>query len=119
MNPLKRIAFTLVIVSNLFLMHCSHSNELTIGGKNFSEQSLLVEILKQYVETHSQITVVKKTYLGGTFVCHNALTSDKIDIYVEYTGTAINAILKQESINDSKNAFHSVKNTYQKKYLNY
>lgn len=66
---------------------------IRVGSKNFSESVLLGEIVAQQLERKG-LAVSRKENLGGTFVCHQALVAGDLDVYVEYTGTAFSAILK-------------------------
>jgi len=68
---------------------------IVIGSKNFTEQRILGEILAQAIEARTGLTVDRRFDLGGTFVCHRALVAGEIDMYVEYTGTAMGAILEE------------------------
>ena len=76
------------------------SQRITVGAKNFTEQVLLGELLAQEIEAVSAErgtpqTVDRRFYLAGSYLCHQALLSGRIDVYPEYTGTALTAILKQ------------------------
>lgn len=75
---------------------CKPSDRIVIGAKNFTESDLLAEIVAQQIERRTGLPVERKLHLGGTFVCHQAITSGQIDLYVEYTGTAFTAVLKHE-----------------------
>ena len=66
-----------------------------IGAKNFTEQVVLGELLAQEIEAKSSLKVERRFYLAGSYICHQALVAGRIDAYVEYTGTALTAILKQ------------------------
>jgi osmoprotectant transport system substrate-binding protein len=66
-----------------------------IGAKNFTEQVVLGELLAQEIEAKSKLRVERRFYLAGSYICHQALLAGRIDGYVEYTGTALTAILKQ------------------------
>ena len=66
-----------------------------IGAKNFTEQVILGELLAQEIEARSDLKVERRFYLAGSYICHQALVAGRIDAYVEYTGTALTAILKQ------------------------
>ena len=81
----------------LFLAACSppRPNHPVIGAKNFTEQVVLGELLAQEIEARSNLKVERRFYLAGSYICHQALISGRIDAYVEYTGTALTAILKQ------------------------
>ena len=60
-----------------------------IGSKNFTEQEIVAEMVAQLIERHTDVPVERKFGLGGTGVCHSALIAGELDIYVEYTGTAL------------------------------
>ena len=66
-----------------------------IGAKNFTEQVVLGELLAQEIEAKSDLKVERRFYLAGSYICQQALVAGRIDAYVEYTGTALTAILKQ------------------------
>ena len=72
---------------------CGHAERVGIGSKNFTEQRILGELLVQTVEA-AGLRAERRLDLGGTFVCDAALRAGQIDAYVEYTGTALTAILK-------------------------
>jgi osmoprotectant transport system substrate-binding protein len=72
-----------------------HFGGLTVGSKNFTEQLILGELLSQYLEQQLRIGVDRRFYLAGTYICHQALLAGRIDTYVEYTGTALAAVLKE------------------------
>jgi osmoprotectant transport system substrate-binding protein len=71
----------------------SRRRPLIIGSKDFTEQLILGELLAQFFAQRS-ISVERRFYLMGTYICHQALLAGRIDLYVEYTGTALAAILK-------------------------
>ena len=71
------------------------SSRIVIGAKNFTEQVVLGELLAQEIEAATGERVDRRFYLAGSYICHQALVSGRIDGYVEYTGTALTAILKQ------------------------
>jgi osmoprotectant transport system substrate-binding protein len=87
-----------------------------IGAKNFTEQVVLGELLAQEIEAKSDLDVERRFYLAGSYICHQALTSERIDAYVEYTGTALTAILKQPGDRDPARVLATVRNLYQSKY---
>ena len=68
---------------------------IVIGSKFFTEQVILAELLAQHIEARTGIPVDRKTNLGGTLLLHKALLTGQIDLYVEYTGTALTAILNE------------------------
>ena len=79
---------------------------IVVGSKNFTEQVILGELLAQAIERRTGLTVERRLNLGGTLVCHAALERGDLDVYVEYTGTALTAIFNQPagSGGDSKEA---------------
>ena len=91
---------TLSLLTLLTACAPPRSSHIVIGAKNFTEQVILGELLAQEIEAvsteqgHFQ-PVERRFYLAGSYLCHQALTSGRIDAYVEYTGTALTAILKQ------------------------
>ena len=114
---MKKLFWIALFSFSLLLTGCSSSNknQVTIGGKNFSEQDILVEILKQTIEGNSDIKVVPKAFLGGTSVVAAALDKGDLDIYVEYTGTALLHILKEPLETDPDKAYKIVKEGYKAK----
>lgn len=89
---------------------------VVIGSKNFTEQAVLGEILAQQVESHTQLRVIRRFYLSGTYICQQALLAGRIDAYVEYTGTALTAILKQPVVADPATVFERVRSEYASRY---
>jgi len=71
------------------------SSHVVIGAKNFTEQVVLGELLAQEIEAAGADKVERRFYLAGSYLCQQAMVSGRIDAYVEYTGTALTAILKQ------------------------
>ncbi len=115
----KILAFSLVCLALIIGITSCNSNstssnggDIIVASKNFTEQDILGELLAQQIEAKTNLRVERKPQLGGTFVCHQAITAGKIDAYIEYTGTAYNAILKQKVINDPKEIYQRVKNIY-------
>jgi osmoprotectant transport system substrate-binding protein len=87
---------------------------IVVGAKNFTEQRILGELLAQTVESVG-LAAERKLDLGGTFVCDAALRAGQIDMYVEYTGTALAAILKEAPAGRSAAEVHArVKEAYAK-----
>jgi osmoprotectant transport system permease protein len=92
------------------------SPTIIIGSKNFTEQFILGEILAQHIEANTNIKVDRRFNLGGTFICHEAVKAGKIAGYVEYTGTAFTAVLKEKVITEPQLVYEKVKEKYQDKY---
>jgi glycine betaine/choline ABC-type transport system substrate-binding protein len=85
---------------------------IIIGSKFFTEQVILAELLAQHIEARTGIHVERKTNLGGTLLCQKALESGQLDLYVEYTGTALTAVLNETPTGDSNAIYHRVKQGY-------
>ena len=78
------------------------SGAIVVGSKNFTEQLILGEIVAQTIERETGLTVQRRLNLGGTLICDRALIAGDIDVYVEYTGTALTAIFRQPAIEGSE-----------------
>ena len=65
---------------------------MVVGSKNFTEQVILGELVAQTIEAEGGVRVVRKLNLGGTFVCDRGIRTGDLDVYVEYTGTAVTAV---------------------------
>ncbi|HTY84257.1 MAG TPA: glycine betaine ABC transporter substrate-binding protein [Silvibacterium sp.] len=87
-----------------------------IGSKNFTESFILGEMLAQQIEAHSHLKVERRFYLAGTYICQQAILAGRIDIYPEYTGTALTAILKQKTTHDETEVYQRVKQEYEKRF---
>ncbi len=85
---------------------------IVVGSKNFTEQLVLGELLAQTIERETGMTVDRRLNLGGTIICDRALLTGDIDVYVEYTGTALTAVFHQPVSNDSSAVFDTVRGLY-------
>ena len=98
----------------LLLASCERKPaDLVVGSKNFTESALLGELVAQHIERRLGFKVQRKLNLGGTLLAHQALTSGAIDLYPEYTGTALTAVLKRAPANDPAAIFQQVREAYQ------
>jgi osmoprotectant transport system substrate-binding protein len=104
-----------MILVALLLCACapSHSDRIVVGSKNFTESLVLGELVAQQIEADTHLKVERRFYLAGTYICQQALLAGRIDIYPEYTGTALTAILKQQVGGDKTEVYHRVKNEYE------
>jgi osmoprotectant transport system permease protein len=82
-----------------------------VGSKNFTEQVVLGEIVSAFLESRG-FPVERRLNLGGTSLCHGALLSRQLDVYVEYTGTALADILKAPATKDPAAALERVRDGY-------
>jgi osmoprotectant transport system substrate-binding protein len=96
------------------------SSRIVVGAKNFTEQVVLGELVAQEIEAVTGQRVERRFYLAGSYLCQQALVSGRIDAYVEYTGTALTAILKQPlppvGERDAARVFASVRDLYAQRY---
>lgn len=112
-------AIFVVCILPLYFSGCTRSkaNTITIASKFFTEQVVLAELLAQHIEASTGIKVTRKTNLGGTLLVHQALLSGAIDLYVEYTGTALTAVLKEKPVdNDPNTTYLRVKQLYDERF---
>lgn len=89
---------------------------ITIGSKNFTEQLLLGELIAQRLESRTRLPVTRRFYLAGSYICDQALLAGRIDCYVEYTGTALAAILKAPPQSDHQQVFELVRDQYRRRF---
>ncbi|HEY0264999.1 MAG TPA: glycine betaine ABC transporter substrate-binding protein [Granulicella sp.] len=110
---MRRLAVLLLVA----LAGCAppRSSRITIGAKNFTEQVVLGELLAQEIEAVSGQPVARRFYLAGSYICQQALESGRIDGYVEYTGTALTAVLKQP-LGDRATVLERVRRLYAERY---
>jgi osmoprotectant transport system substrate-binding protein len=102
-----------VLIVVLSSCQSSRSDRIVIGSKNFTESLILGEIVAQQIEAHTRLKVERRFYLAGTYICQQALRAGRIDIYPEYTGTALTAILKQKVGGDKAEVYQRVKSEYE------
>ena len=94
----------------------SHRPRVVIATKNFTEQFILGELMAQLIEGNTGLAVVRRFNLGGTMICHGALVNGEIDIYAEYSGTGLTAVLKKPVISNPDEAFSVVAREYRQRY---
>ena len=113
-----RTSLVLLVVWSVALLSCSssRSDRIVVGSKNFTESFILGELIAQQIETHTNLKVERRFYLAGTYICHQAMLAGRIDVYPEYTGTALTAILKQGISRDKQEAYQRVKSEYERRF---
>jgi osmoprotectant transport system substrate-binding protein len=114
----RRLFATVAVTFCLLLISCAppHPNHPVIGAKNFTEQVVLGELLAQEIEAKSNLKVERRFYLAGSYICQQALVAGRIDAYVEYTGTALTAILKQPVDRNPESVLDTVRRLYASRY---
>jgi osmoprotectant transport system substrate-binding protein len=116
---MRKIATVLLLLLVAFGEESCHRQEqqqLIIGSKFFTEQVVLAELLAQHIEERTSVRVERKSNLGGTLLVHKAMLSGKLDLYVEYTGTALLAVLDEPTTGDSKTVYQRVRDEYAKRF---
>ena len=104
-------AAAIAAMSLLFASAGSGTPTVVVASKNFTEQVILGELVAQALEREG-MTVTRRLNLGGTFICDRAIRSGDVDIYVEYTGTALTAILKEPVQRDGDAVLTRVRERY-------
>jgi osmoprotectant transport system substrate-binding protein len=94
----------------------SHENRIVVGSKNFTESFILGELIAQQIEAHTTLRVERRFYLAGTYICQQAILAGRIDVYPEYTGTALTAILKQNANGNQQEVYRRVKEQYEHRF---
>jgi osmoprotectant transport system substrate-binding protein len=118
MNRRTLLASFFGLCASGFLTACNPSRHsgIVVGSKNFSEQSLLGEIVAQHLEARLHQPVTRRFYLAGSYICQQALLAGRIDTYVEYTGTALTAILHDPLESDPSAVFRRVQSEYKQRF---
>ena len=114
----RRLSIGILVTISLLLTSCAppRPDHPVIGAKNFTEQVILGELLAQEIEAKSYLKVERRFYLAGSYICQQALVSGRIDAYVEYTGTALTAVLKQPVDRDPDAVLATIRRLYDSRY---
>jgi osmoprotectant transport system substrate-binding protein len=120
MSIRRPIACVLALAAAILLLpscSTSHSDRIVIGSKNFTESFILAELMAQQIEAHTHLKVERRFYLEGTYICQQAILAGRIDMYPEYTGTALTAILKEKAQGeDQEQVYQRVKSEYERRF---
>ncbi len=96
--------------------HAPAADTVTVGSKNFTEQLIVAEMVAQQIETHTKLHVVRRFGLGGSSVMQQALRDGAIDMGVEYSGTALRAILHRPVPTDRRAVLPLVQQAYTQQF---
>jgi osmoprotectant transport system substrate-binding protein len=115
---MRRSAFISAVIGIALLAACGPRREdrIIVGSKNFTEQLILGELIAQHLESRTKLRVQRRFYLAGTYICQQAILGGRIDIYPEYTGTALTAILKEQPTSDPQEVYRRVRDAYAKRF---
>jgi osmoprotectant transport system substrate-binding protein len=114
-----KLARSLVpLIASLLLAGCGSArrDRIVVGSKNFTEQLVLGELFAQHIAARTGLPVERRFYLAGSYICQQAIVAGRIDLYPEYTGTALTAILKQPSAAGSAEVYEKVKKLYAQRF---
>ena len=106
------LAVVLAVAIALGLAGCNREPRVRVGSKNFSEQLVLGEIVAQHLENRLHGHVSRKFNLGGTLLAQQAMVAGQLDVYPEYTGTALTAVLKRKPVKDPARVLETVREGY-------
>jgi glycine betaine/choline ABC-type transport system substrate-binding protein len=116
---MRNFSFNSIFIASLvLLMACGPRREhrIIVGSKNFTEQLILGELIAQHLESRTTLHVQRRFYLAGTYICQQAILAGRIDIYPEYTGTALAAILKQQPASSPQAVYNRVREEYARRF---
>src|SRR5277367_946659 len=115
---MRRLLLTLLLIAAVALNSCHSSSprKLVIGSKFFTEQVVLAELLAQHIEARTHIPVQRKANLGGTLLVQKAMLSGQLDLYVEYTGTALTSVLGESPTGDASAIYQRVQSEYARRF---
>jgi glycine betaine/choline ABC-type transport system substrate-binding protein len=118
-KALRTLEKLIAILSMLAAMSScgpARENRIVVGSKNFTEQLVLGEIIAQQIENKTHLTVERKFYLAGSYICQQAILGGRIDMFPEYTGTALTAILKQDPKGTREEVYERVRDEYARRF---
>ncbi len=110
------LSATLALLAALAGCGTPRRDRIVVGCKNFTEQVVLGELLAQHIENRTGLRVERRFYLAGSYISHQALLSGRIDLYVEYTGTALTTVLKLTPGGGKGEVYARVKSGYAQRW---
>lgn len=119
MNKLKRIMSAIIALASILLIACNNdktnkNSAIRVGSKDFTENLIISEIYALALE-NAGYDVERKQNIAGSIV-HTSIINDEIDLYPEYTGTALISILKMDMLTDPQVVYDTVKKEYNEKF---
>jgi osmoprotectant transport system substrate-binding protein len=108
-------ALALIGAAPLAVSCGNRSDAVKVGSKNFTEELVIGELYAQSLE-HAGLTVTRRLDLGTTDIAMAALKRGEIDLYPEYTGTALLNVLHLPPVSDPKRSYQLVKDAYAKQF---
>lgn len=114
MVRIKILASAILLAA--FLMGCGGPRKIVVGSKNFTEQLILGEMIAQHIEQCAGLAVERRFHLGGTLLAHQAMLNGEIDVYPEYTGTALMTVLNESPSGGKDAVFARVRSVYRERF---
>ena len=105
-------ALVLLVLAATAFAAWPRPERIVVGSKNFTEQVILGELMAQTIERYAGLPVDRRLNLGGTFICDRAIQTGDIDLYVEYSGTALTAVFKRPVERDPRVVLDQVRRLY-------
>jgi osmoprotectant transport system permease protein len=105
-------AFVALLIAGTAYAAWPRPERIVVGSKNFTEQVILGELMAQAIERYAGLAVDRRLNLGGTFICDRAIQTGDIDLYVEYSGTALTAVFKQPVERDPRAVLNRIRELY-------
>ncbi|MDD2420734.1 MAG: glycine betaine ABC transporter substrate-binding protein [Heliobacteriaceae bacterium] len=120
-HGLKLLALTLALCLGLTLITGCNQNTtdtktIVVGSKDYNEGIVLGELLAQTLERQTDLQVKRQLNLGATMICWQALKKGEIDLYPEYTGTGLMAILKHDVMKNPDEVYALVQKEFMEKH---
>ena len=106
------VVLLLAVATGVALTAYPQDERIIVGSKNFTEQVILGELTAQAIERYAGLAVDRRLNLGGTFICDRAIQTGDIDLYVEYSGTALTAVFKRPVVRDPKAVLDEIRTLY-------
>ncbi len=95
---------------------CGPAGRVRIGGKNFVEQDILANLIGLATMRFARETPDLRLRLGGSFLAHQAITNGELDVYAEYSGTALTACLKLPMEKSRERVYETVRRAYAERH---
>ena len=99
----------------LLAIQAAPSRPVVIASKPFGESYVLAEIFAQLLEARG-VAVDRRPGLGATEIAFQALRRGAIDVYPEYTGTGLLAILKEPPRRDPREVYDRVSREFRRRW---
>ncbi len=110
--PVAVAVALLALGAGVALTAYPQDERIIVGSKNFTEQVILGELTAQAIERYAGLAVDRRLNLGGTFICDRAIQTGDIDLYVEYSGTALTAVFKRPVVRDPNAVLDEIRTLY-------